>query len=82
LEKYFPKIKNNKILGWKIIKDKYATINLDLEFIRNRPKQVSPIDGLYFGGDWTDTNLPATLESSALSGKLAVKAMLNKYGLQ
>jgi protoporphyrinogen oxidase len=82
LEKYFPKIKNNKILGWKIIKDKYATINLDLGFIRNRPKQVSPIDGLYFGGDWTDTNLPATLESSALSGKLAVKALLNKYGLQ
>ena len=82
LENHFPNTKGKRILEWKIIKDKFATINLDLDFIKYRPTQESPIEGLYFAGDWTDTNLPATLESAALSGKLAVRSLLNKYGKQ
>lgn len=69
------------ILRYKVIKEKFATIDLDLKFDKYRPEQETPIDGLYIAGDWTQTNLPATLESAALSGKIAVERMLNKINL-
>lgn len=78
LEKHFKTYSKNNLINFKVIKDKFATINLDFEFNKKRPRQLSPINGLFLAGDWTDTKLPATLESAALSGKLAVQYMLNK----
>ncbi len=78
LQKYFH-IKP-EILSWKPIKEKFATVDIDLEFYRLRPNQETSIPGLFLAGDWTNTNLPATLESAALSGKLAVEKLLNKMG--
>lgn len=72
--------KKVKIINFRVIKDKFATINLDREFNKIRPEQKTPFDGLFIAGDWTQTELPATLESAALSGKLAVSKMFNKGG--
>ncbi|MGB9771953.1 MAG: hydroxysqualene dehydroxylase [Candidatus Kapaibacteriota bacterium] len=79
IEEDVNKLFNKKVsfINSKVIKDKFATIDLDIEFNKLRPKQESPIDGLFIAGDWTQTGLPATLESAALSGKLAVLKMLN-----
>jgi uncharacterized protein with NAD-binding domain and iron-sulfur cluster len=33
-----------------------------------RPLPQSPFRNLLIGGDWTDTGLPATLESAIVSG--------------
>ncbi|MBI4401257.1 MAG: FAD-dependent oxidoreductase [Nitrospirae bacterium] len=40
-----------------------------------RPLQQSPFPNLFLAGDWTDTGLPATLESAILSGDLCAKAI-------
>ncbi|MFN3781015.1 MAG: FAD-dependent oxidoreductase, partial [Candidatus Kapaibacteriota bacterium] len=69
-----------EILCWKPIKEKFATVSIDLEFHKLRPKQETSIPGLFLAGDWTNTKLPATLESAALSGKLAVEKFLNNMG--
>ncbi|MFN3306650.1 MAG: FAD-dependent oxidoreductase [Candidatus Kapaibacteriota bacterium] len=69
-----------EILCWKPIKEKFATVSIDLEFHKLRPKQETSIPGLFLAGDWTNTKLPATLESAALSGKLAVEKLLNNMG--
>jgi zeta-carotene desaturase len=69
------------VIDYKIIKDRHATISIDTEFERCRPSQTTEIEGLYLAGDWTNTELPATLESAALSGKLAAKKLLSKLGV-
>ncbi len=71
-----------EILNFKIIRDKHATVDINLEFQQIRPQQETSVEGLYLAGDWTNTELPATLESAALSGKLAVELMLNKRGVR
>lgn len=78
IQKYFHNIP--EILFWKVIKDKFATVDINLDFNELRPNQETSIPGLYLAGDWTDTKLPATLESAALSGKLAVEKLLNNFG--
>jgi zeta-carotene desaturase len=39
-----------------------------------RPSTVTPLAGLYLAGDWTDTALPGTIESAAMSGHRAADA--------
>jgi squalene-associated FAD-dependent desaturase len=43
-----------------------------------RPLAQSPLPNLFLAGDWTDTGLPATLESAVLSGELCAKAIMAK----
>ena len=67
----FPEMRGAKLLHWKVIKEKSATVLIDPDTEDKRPNQKSPVDGLIIAGDWTNTNLPATLEGAALSGKIA-----------
>ncbi len=45
-----------------------------------RPGVVVGDGGLFLGGDWIDTGLPATLESAARSGRAAGGAFLERFG--
>jgi len=40
-----------------------------------RPGTGTPLGGFFLAGDWTDTGLPATIESAALSGHRAAAAV-------
>jgi squalene-associated FAD-dependent desaturase len=40
-----------------------------------RPGVLTPLEGFYLAGDWTDTGLPGTIEGAALSGHLAAAAV-------
>jgi squalene-associated FAD-dependent desaturase len=40
-----------------------------------RPSTTTPLAGFYLAGDWTDTRLPGTIESAAVSGHLAAAAI-------
>lgn len=40
-----------------------------------RPAAATPLAGFYLAGDWTDTGLPGTIESAAMSGHRAAEAM-------
>jgi 15-cis-phytoene desaturase len=45
-----------------------------------RPAAQTPIDGLMLAGDWTDTCLPASMESAVHSGWAAAEAILRIRG--
>ncbi len=42
-----------------------------------RPLQKSPVPNLFVAGPWTDTTLPASRESSILSGNLCAQAIID-----
>jgi squalene-associated FAD-dependent desaturase len=42
----------------------------------HRPRQRTPIDGLFLAGDWTDTGWPPTMEGAVRSGYLAAEGIL------
>jgi len=70
--------KNIEILAYRIIKDKNATPLITFENNSLRPQTVTEISNFYLAGDWIQTELPATIESVALSGKLAADTVFQK----
>jgi squalene-associated FAD-dependent desaturase len=69
---------DNPIMLSKIIKEKRATISQTPESIKRRMPTNTPIKNFFLAGDWIATNLPATIESAALSGKMAIDAIRRK----
>ena len=63
----------------RIIKEKRATPAQTPDFALSRPGYETPWPNLWLAGDWTDTGLPATIESAIASGQraahVAVEAM-------
>ena len=80
LELIFPNFKKNNIYHTLVITEKNATIKLTVESQKYRPFQKIS-NGLYIAGDWTKTGLPATMESAALSGKLASRYLTTDLSL-
>ncbi len=66
------------IKEYKIIKEKRATFIPDRESGNYRPSQATKINDLFLAGDWTDTGLPATIESAVTSAKICVNEILKK----
>jgi uncharacterized protein with NAD-binding domain and iron-sulfur cluster len=67
----FPEMFDARLMHWKVIKEKMATVLIDPETEEARPDQLTPVKGFYLAGDWTNTGLPATLEGAAYSGGIA-----------
>ena len=74
----FGKSFNNKspISVYKIIKEKRATISQTPRMTSIRPASSTPLQNFKLAGDWTNTDLPATIEGAILSGRLAVENMV------
>lgn len=53
-----------------VVREKQATFSL-APGQPHRPGARTPIEGLVLAGDWTDTGLPATIESAVISGHTA-----------
>ncbi len=54
----------------RVIMEKRATFLQNPHNCRfNRPSYITSIPNFYLAGDWTDTNLPATIEGAISSGK-------------
>ena len=53
---------------WRVIKERRATIAQTPKQIKNRPNSSTIWNNLFLAGDWTDTNLPATIEGGIYSG--------------
>lgn len=73
----FKSINASDIIRFKIIREKKATFIPSNSVIFKRPKSKSNLKNLFLAGDWVNTNLPATIESAVMSGRLAVEAILN-----
>lgn len=71
LARCFPSFRDAKVLAAKVVKEPYATLSPVPGSDAVRPAANSGPEGFYFAGDWTQTRLPATIESACLSGHVA-----------
>lgn len=71
-----PALPRSRLLAARVIKERRGTFSPWPQSSSLRPESVSPWKNLFVAGDWTKTNLPATLESAAVSGELAVQKVL------
>ena len=62
---------NSKIPPYKVIKEKRATFSQTPQGIKLRCDTKTSYENLFLAGDWTNTNLPATIEGAVKSGKKA-----------
>jgi hydroxysqualene dehydroxylase len=65
-----PRARAATLLRATVIREKRATFSLAPGQPR-RPGNGTPIRGLLVAGDWTDTGMPGTIESAAISGHKA-----------
>jgi squalene-associated FAD-dependent desaturase len=56
-----------------IVKEREATLSHTVESDSLRPGPRTSISNLILAGDWTDTGLPATIESAVMSGDVAAE---------
>jgi hydroxysqualene dehydroxylase len=73
LQRVLPKSKNAKIVHSVVIKEKRATFTPSPGLEEMRPLPRTSISNFFLGGDWTNTGLPASIESAVLSGKKAAE---------
>lgn len=78
----FPMAKNAKLVHSLVNMEREATLSPQINGNEWRPPQRSPYPNFYVIGDWTQTGLPATIESAVLSARLAVDDMLARSGTQ
>ncbi len=77
LDRYVPALRGQAPVDALVVKETSATYAATPSEQALRPKTRTEIANLYLAGDWTDTGLPATLESAVLSGERAAAAVLD-----
>jgi squalene-associated FAD-dependent desaturase len=71
LGELIPESRNAKVLHSVVVKEREATLSHTVESDLLRPGARTSVPNLILAGDWTDTGLPATIESAVLSGNTA-----------
>lgn len=69
-------VRRATLLGATAVRERRATFSVAPDQ-PPRPATVTPLPGLLLAGDWTDTGLPATIESAIVSGHRAAAAVLH-----
>jgi len=64
---------------YKVVKEKRATFAQTPESERLRPEAQSHFQNLLLAGDWTNTNIPATIEGAIRSGYRAADLLLADF---
>jgi squalene-associated FAD-dependent desaturase len=71
LHELLPASRAASLLHSVIVKEREATLSHTVESDSLRPGPRTSISNLILAGDWTDTGLPATIESAVMSGDVA-----------
>lgn len=71
LKELFPLVKEARLVHSLVIKERLATFSPTVDSVSLRPPAITPFKGLFLAGDWTQTGLPATIESAVQSGYTA-----------
>jgi uncharacterized protein with NAD-binding domain and iron-sulfur cluster len=74
LERYFAGAASAEVIGSLVTRAPQATIRGRPGQRRLRPAAATPYGNLWLAGDWTGTDLPATIESAVVSGQRAACA--------
>ena len=75
VEEALPAARAATLVRATVVRERQATFSMHAGQ-PDRPGNRTAVKGLYLAGDWTDTGLPGTIESAALSGRLAADALL------
>jgi zeta-carotene desaturase len=75
LERFFPAVRQAKLLKSGILKEARATFSVTPGLDAVRPSQQTALPGLFLAGDWTRTDWPSTMEGAVRSGRLAAGAV-------
>jgi len=78
LARCFPEFQKATIKRWKVVKEPFATLSPVPGSDALRPEIGFAAPGLVLAGDWTQTGLPATIESAVASGRKAAQAVLER----
>lgn len=82
LKRFYPAAAVAKVIHSLVIKEKRATFSPTVGMEQFRPSHTTSVKNLFLAGDWTDTQLPATIEGAVQSGfdcaKLAEKRLTLK----
>ena len=76
LGEIWPAAREARLLRWWVVTEHGATFAVRPGVESLRPRQRTPVDGLFLAGDWTDTGWPATMEGAVRSGYLAAQEIL------
>jgi squalene-associated FAD-dependent desaturase len=76
LGEIWPATREAKLLRWWVVTEHGATFGVRPGVDAHRPPQRTPVDGLFFAGDWTATGWPATMEGAVRSGYRAAEGIL------
>ncbi|HEX5733845.1 MAG TPA: hydroxysqualene dehydroxylase HpnE [Blastocatellia bacterium] len=77
LRDLIPEARSARLLHSVVVKEREATISHTVESDDLRPGPRTSISNLILAGDWTQTGLPATIESAVMSGNLAAENAIN-----
>jgi squalene-associated FAD-dependent desaturase len=80
LARFFPAIREAKLLKSGVLKEARATFSVTPGLDRFRPTPDAPGDNLYLAGDWTLSGWPSTMEGAVRSGRLAAEAIARATG--
>jgi uncharacterized protein with NAD-binding domain and iron-sulfur cluster len=68
----------DKIVSYKIIKEKRATFIPDVSILNKRPDVKTKFKNFYLAGDWVNTGFPSTIESAVKSGRMAASKIIEE----
>ncbi|MGE5200026.1 MAG: hydroxysqualene dehydroxylase HpnE [Rhodospirillaceae bacterium] len=74
LQDALPSARSSAVRHASVVRERRATFSL-APGQPARPASATPLAGFWLGGDWTDTGLPGTIESAAMSGHRATEAI-------
>jgi len=78
LREIVPASRPTQLMHSQIVKEREATLAHTVESDSLRPGPRTSLPNLVLAGDWTDTGLPATIESAVLSGQTAAGIVAEK----
>jgi squalene-associated FAD-dependent desaturase len=76
----WPAVGEAQLLHARVVTEHAAVFSVRPGLDHSRPRQQTPIAGLFVAGDWTATGWPSTMESAVRSGYLAAEAVLRSLG--
>lgn len=78
LQNCLPEFKDINLVNSRVIKEMRATFVPDAESLSSRPENKTKYNNFFIAGDWTNTGLPATIESAVKSSSSCVNLILSE----
>lgn len=76
MTRFFPRARSQSPLHAFVVREQDATISHTVGVAHLRPRHQTEFDNFFLAGDWTDTGLPATIESAVQSGHECARLVL------